>query len=203
MAYYHDVVTEQSWRQLQQLPRQIDFILIGGWAVYLYTKALKSKDIDILVDFDQLPKLMKYYQLSKNDRLKKYEAVQGPIQIDVYLPHYSQLGIPVEVLQRQTRPLEGFTVLNVTYLLALKLYTFQQRGRSPKGKKDFIDAIALFATGDIKSRELQGVLTQYELTGAWKHFVAELKLHSSLPELSLNAHAFARLKKRIGAGDRT
>ncbi len=48
MAYYHDLITEKSWRILQELKRQYQFILIGGWAVYLHASALKSKDIDII-----------------------------------------------------------------------------------------------------------------------------------------------------------
>ena len=48
MEYYHDLVTQKSWEELQQLRKIIDFVLIGGWATYLYTKTLKSKDIDII-----------------------------------------------------------------------------------------------------------------------------------------------------------
>jgi len=29
----------------------MDFVLIGGWAVWLYTSSVKSKDIDIYVNF--------------------------------------------------------------------------------------------------------------------------------------------------------
>src|SRR3990167_8592495 len=98
MEYYHDLVTQKSWEELTQLTKFLDFVLIGGWAVYLYTKTLKSKDIDIIVDFDQLKLLQEHYQLNKNERLKKYEAVKGEVQIDIYLPHFSALGIPVEEL---------------------------------------------------------------------------------------------------------
>lgn len=48
MAYYHDLITGTSWRELKQLRRYCNFVLIGGWAAWLYTKALKSKDIDII-----------------------------------------------------------------------------------------------------------------------------------------------------------
>lgn len=46
MAYYNDLITEKSWQYLQTLRRETNFVLIGGWAVYLYTKSLKSKDFD-------------------------------------------------------------------------------------------------------------------------------------------------------------
>ena len=44
--FYQDLITQKSFEALQNLKREFDFILIGGWAVFLYTKDLKSKDID-------------------------------------------------------------------------------------------------------------------------------------------------------------
>ena len=54
MAYYRDSVTEASWQLLQKLKREYKFCLIGGWAVWLYTKQLKSKDIDLVVAPEEL-----------------------------------------------------------------------------------------------------------------------------------------------------
>lgn len=34
MAFYHDIITEKSWQELQILVKNIRFVLIGGWAVY-------------------------------------------------------------------------------------------------------------------------------------------------------------------------
>ena len=94
MPYYRDQVTQKSWEFLQTLARQYRFTLVGGWAVWLYTHQLKSKDIDMIVEFDVLEKLRTDYQLFKNDRLKKYEITQEEVQVDIYVPHYSNLGIP-------------------------------------------------------------------------------------------------------------
>src|SRR3989339_1423219 len=137
MEYYHNIITQKSWDELIVLRGKLDFVLIGGWAVFLYAKTLKSKDIDIIIAFEGLPVLEKNYQLSKNERLNKYEARKDEIEIDVYLPHYSKLGIPVEDLQTKVLQLEGFKVLKAEYLIALKIYTLSQRGRSAKGRKDF------------------------------------------------------------------
>ena len=52
MDYYHNLVTQESWSEILKIQKNLKFILIGGWAVYLYTKALKSKDIDIIISFD-------------------------------------------------------------------------------------------------------------------------------------------------------
>jgi len=54
MPYYHDLIAQKSWQLLQSLGKKFDFVLIGGWAVFLYTGALKSKDIDLILDYPQL-----------------------------------------------------------------------------------------------------------------------------------------------------
>ena len=49
--FYHELITEKSFKILQDLRKKIKFILIGGWAVFLYARTLKSKDIDIIIDY--------------------------------------------------------------------------------------------------------------------------------------------------------
>lgn len=198
MPYYHDLVTKKSWQELQQLVKTIDFTLLGGWAVYLYTQALKSKDIDILVDYDQLPMITKHYQLTKNARLHKYEAVKDPVQIDIYLPHFSQIGIPVEVLLQHTNTIQGFTTLQAPYLLALKLYTLRERGRTPKGRKDFLDVISLIQSqpSSTLSQTLQ-ICHKHKFTDSVQFFRALLGEQTTLTELSLNTHTYAILKKSL------
>lgn len=196
MDFYHSLITEQSWKELQALRQRVQFILIGGWAVYLYTKGLKSKDIDIIVDYDQLPIFQQRYRFSKNDRLKKYEARRGPVEIDIYLPHFSSLGVPVENLLGKTRQQEGFTVLEPAHLLVLKLYTLKDRGRSPKGEKDFLDCVSLFQLPSVESEEIRGLVAGYGLKGVWENWLEHLREHRDLPALGLNAHQFSRLRKK-------
>lgn len=199
MNYYTSLVTQKSWEELLILRKTIDFTLIGGWAVYLYTKTLKSKDIDIIIDFDKLPILEKQYELNKNDRLKKYEATKEEIQIDIYLPYYSQIGIPVEVLTKQTKSLEGFAVVDSDYLLALKLYALSERGRTPKGRKDFVDAVALISARVFEWEKLAEILKTYKLQEAQDNFLESLDEYYEVPELNLNRHQFAKLKKEFKA----
>lgn len=98
--FYQNTVSHKSWQLLTQLKKKFDFILIGGWAVYLYTQGLKSKDIDIIVDFSELSKLKQAYNIIKNERLQKYEIKTEGIDIDIYLPHYSALGLPTEIIYK-------------------------------------------------------------------------------------------------------
>lgn len=47
--FYQRFLTDKSFSILTELKKRLKFILIGGWAVYFYTKSLKSKDIVILL----------------------------------------------------------------------------------------------------------------------------------------------------------
>lgn len=197
MEYYHDLVTQKSWIELGVLKKTTDFVLIGGWAVYLYTKTLKSKDIDVVINFDQLSVLEKNYSLFKNDRLKKYEAVLGEVQIDIYLPHYSNIGIPVETLIEQVNNLDGFKVLDINYLVALKIFTLSQRGRSPKGRKDFIDLISLINTGLVDLIIVKDISQRHNLISSLNEFRIFLDESFEIQELEINKHQFAKLKKQL------
>ncbi len=197
MDYYHDLVTQKSWNGLTQLVKQVSFVLIGGWAVYLYTKSLKSKDIDILVNFDSLSILKRLYDVHKNDRLCKYEAVRDEVQIDIYLPHYSALGIPLEDVIHKTRSVEAFTLVDPNYLFALKLYTLKERGRTPKGRKDFLDLICLITANIVDFEIIQKLIKTYKLKESKDAFIEFLQEHTQIPELNLTTHHYAKLKTRI------
>jgi len=197
MKYYHSQITQKSWEELKRLKSLLDFILIGGWAVYLYTKSLKSKDVDIIIEFDKIFLLKRRYDVSKNDRLKKYEARLEEIQIDVYLPYYSQIGIPVEDLIKHTQNLQGFCVLDQNYLAALKIYILAQRGRSPKGRKDFLDLISLLKSKIVDLEKVKEITKKYKLIKEFNSFHQFLEENYDIPELSLNKHNFAKFKKSI------
>ena len=149
MEYYHNLITEKSFQLLQRLRRERHFILIGGWAVFLYTHSLKSKDIDIVIDYDELEKLKNEFVVTKNDRLKKYEIKIDGIDIDIYLPFYSELGVSAETIQKFVVTREGFTVPQIAVLLILKQVAFSDRQGTPKGEKDKIDIFSLLALQEI------------------------------------------------------
>jgi hypothetical protein len=198
MAYYHDLITQKSWEELKKLKKTTNFILIGGWAVYLYAKTLKSKDIDILIEYSEIVKLKKNYDFTKNERLKKYEARRGEVQIDVYLPHYSELGIPIEDLMNQKTSIEGFDVLKKEYLIALKLFTLKARGRTVKGQKDFLDLLSLFMIAEINKKTLNFIINKYKLNSSLIFFREMMDEYVEIPELNLNKHLYKKLKVQLG-----
>ena len=197
MTYYHDLTTQKSWDELKKLKKGINFVLIGGWAVYLYAKTLKSKDIDILIEYSEIIKLKKNYDFTKNDRLKKYEARKEEIQIDIYIPHYSQLGIPVEDLKNQKISLEGFDVIKKEYLIALKLFTFKKRGRTVKGQKDFLDLLSLLMTDEIDKNKVNVLIHKYDLKSSLDFFKEILNERVDVVEINLNRHSYKKLKDKI------
>lgn len=182
--YYRDQVTAKSWQMLQQLAKKYQFVLIGGWAVWLYTHQLKSKDIDLIVEFDQLEKLRQDFPLVKNERLKKYEVTEGEIQIDIYVPHYSRLGADVSEVTATAVNVGGFRVPPPGVLLSLKLAAYKNRAGSSKGRKDLIDIVSLL------------VLPQLDWNRVPPEAVRLAATQTSLPELNLNPHQYSRLKKR-------
>ena len=188
MVYYRDSVTESSWQLLKNLKRQFNFCLIGGWAVWLYTHQLKSKDIDIVVKPDELSRIRKKYELFKNDRLKKYEFRKGEVQIDVYPAYYADLGIKAEEILSNSRTVEGFLVPAPEVLFILKLVAWLDRKSSAKGRKDLVDLISLLQIIDGKEGlNHPGI----------KNLTQELQAIVAVPELNLNRHQWSRTKKRL------
>ena len=49
MDFWNDEITKRSWERLMELKNKFNFVLIGGWAVFMYTGNNRSKDIDIVV----------------------------------------------------------------------------------------------------------------------------------------------------------
>jgi hypothetical protein len=194
------LVTRKSWLTLQNLRGKLDFVLIGGWAVFLYTKSLKSKDIDLIVDYGQLEKLRTDFKVVKNDRLKKYEARNDEVQIDVYLPHFSDFGIPVEEIIKGAVTKETFIVPRLEKLLILKQLAYIQRGLSAKGQKDRIDILSLAASPDFNPDIYKKELTK---TGRADLFSGLKKLITQtvkIPEIGINEHFWSRAKKKILEG---
>ena len=191
---YHDLITDKSWKLLKEFQRHHKFVLIGGWAVYLYTKQLKSKDIDVIVEYDELERLRAEHELSKNDRLKKYEIHLEEIDVDIYVPHFSNLGLPIEAISKHTIVQDGFTLPTKAVLLILKQHAWHDRGHSLKGEKDRIDIIGLLNTGIDWDSYLQ-LVKAHKLTSHVSHLRDLLQSTIAVPELNLNAHQFSRLKR--------
>ena len=163
--FWNEELTKKSWDALIELNKRYKFILIGGWAVYLWSKSYKSKGIDIIVDYKELEKIKKAFTLIKNDNLKKFEVKQGFFDIDIYVPFYSKLTYPIEKIIKEHTILDGFKIPKLETILILKQGALISRKQTIKGKKDEYDIILLLRSGfdlkeylklikDIKKEEL-------------------------------------------------
>jgi len=148
MEFWNDMATDKSWDVLIRLKKMADFVLIGGWACYLLAKALKSKDIDIIVDYETLDKLKNEFRLKKTHFLRKYEIRIEGISIDIYVPFYSRLGVPVEEIKKHCTVVEGFRVPVPAMLLILKQTAEMERKDSVKGQKDRADILNLLINAE-------------------------------------------------------
>ncbi len=199
MEFWNDEITEKSWKKLIGLRKEIDFVLIGGWAVYLYTKLHKSKDIDMIIDYPVLRKLQNDYILNKNSRLKKYEVkLPEGFDIDIYTPGYSRLTIPIKDIMSNIRMREGFRVPRQEILLLLKLGACADRKASIKGSKDSIDIMGLVFNTDIDYKFLKELVTGYGLENYLKELLHVFENFdiSMIRYIDLNVNSFSKLKKK-------
>ena len=194
--FWNSLLTEKSWMILQELPKKYKFILIGGWAVWLLTRQNKSKDVDIVVNINELEKL-KQEILRKNDRLKKYEIKKEEVDIDVYLEYYSELAIPVEDIKYYLLKIEGFDVACPELLLILKQKAYSNRKNSIKGEKDGIDIISLLFFCDIDFKRYYEILKKYKIEDYLRELKTLLFNFKEYSMLGLNPREFKLKKGKI------
>lgn len=195
--FYHDLAIEKSWQILKDLKKEIDFILIGGWAVYLYTKKLKSKDIDIIINFSSLEDLRKKFNVYKNVRLAKYEVKKEAIDIDIYIPYFSNIGLSVEKVVEYQNMLEGFKTLQIEMLAITKQAAYAARKSSLKGKKDAIDIISLVLNDEFDFKLYRKLIKKFRLEKFKSDLTDLLENTIEINELGLNRHFFAKKKREI------
>ncbi|MFZ3074313.1 MAG: hypothetical protein WA093_04280 [Minisyncoccales bacterium] len=197
MQFYHEIITQKSYGYLQELRGKYDFVLIGGWAVFLHTRALKSKDIDMIVDYPQLAKIKESDAVLKNERLKKYEIKTGEFDVDIYLDDYSDLGASVAQIRENTISKEGFTVPGAEMLLLLKLHAWQNRLGSAKGRKDELDIFSLANLPQFDWENYKRLVDKCGFGAQNRQFMELLKKTKSIKELAISEHGMAKLKKGI------
>ena len=193
MDYWHGILTEKSWKVLQELKGRFDFILIGGWATYLWARTHKSKDIDIIVGFPVLSKLKREYDLGKNDNLKKYEISIDEIDVDIYVPFYSELALPLEKVEHEM--IEGLKVAKLEYLLILKQAAEEERSHSEKGEKDRIDIISLLLNCDVNFKKYHALLEENGKAEYFKKLMQMVQNFMDYKYLNLSPREL-KLKKR-------
>ena len=197
--FWNEFVTEKSFEKLVELSKKYKFIVIGGWAAYLLTGLHKSKDIDLVVDYDTLFNMKKEYAINKNDRLKKYEIKFGEFDVDLYLPAFSRLMLPIKVIAKNAIRIKGLTAPKPEALVILKQGAEIDRRNTIKGRKDMIDIITILVLSNfdigfyrklLKNEKLEHL--EHELVSIVKRF--DLK---DLKYLGMNVKEFSEWKKKF------
>lgn len=197
MEFWNDIMLEKSWNVLQKISKEFDFVLIGGWAVYLWTNSQKSRDIDLIVGYEALDYLRRSYILKKNDHLKRYEIVVDNVDIDVYLPYFSKLGIPAEEIVKYKVKVKGFETIPPELLLILKQTAQIDRKNSIKGQKDKIDIINLLIKLDMDWEKYKEILKAYNLKGYKKELFRLVKTFDMLEYTGMNPREYAVWKRKV------
>lgn len=162
MEFWNDTVIDKSWKILIELTKRFDVTVIGGWAVYLLTKNLKSRDIDIIVDYETLQRISQEFGIKKNMNLRKYEAVVEEISVDIYVPYFSELVIPVEDLKDFTMVVEAVRIVKPEALLILKQQAEIERANSVKGQKDRTDILNILINTEFDFNNYLRLIKQYK-----------------------------------------
>ena len=155
-------ITNKSWRVLNELAARMNPVLIGGWAVYLWTGTLKSADVDLFATDDNLWKIGA--RVKKHPKLKKYHALIDDVDIDIYTPSTCGLVVPAgEVFKNRWYALvKEFNVLLPEPLLVLKCEAAQKRWAGRKGFKDRCDVLSLLRFERLDLKMLGEFLHRYE-----------------------------------------
>ncbi len=193
--FWNSLLTERSWEILQDLQKKYNFILIGGWAVYLFTRQKKSKDIDIVISLEELQKFNSK-NLSKNERLKKYE-IKNEIDVDIYVEHYSKLVIPVEDMKKYSIKTQGFKVVCPELLLILKQEFYENRKNSIKGQKDEIDIVSLIFFSEMNFKKYRTILQKYHKQEYISNLISVLKTFKDYNTLNLTPRQLKINKSRF------
>lgn len=199
MEFWNSTLTEKSWKIFLGLrEKKFNFILIGGWAAYLWTNLHKSKDIDIVIkDFKDLSVLKRDYDMIKNEHLKKYEIKIEEIDIDIYVPFFSKLTVPVEEIEKHTTIIKNFEVVKPEMLLILKQGAELDRKNSVKGEKDRIDIMTLLFYAGIDFKEYFKLLKKYKLGHFYERLKKIILNFKEIKYLNLNPRQFKLEKKEV------
>jgi hypothetical protein len=213
--FYRDDQTRSAQSMLMRLREIVpDAIILGGWAVFLYTRGQRSNDVDIAVDFADLGRIQAAFpgQVTRNNNLRKYELKDGGVEVDILVAHLSNAGIPVELLLEPTSSLAGFRVMSPEGLLAMKMCAWMDRRHTPKGLKDEADAVSLLSVVDIDWTRYESIIASAEpkyagqFPGSVARLVLSMDQRASWRYIKVNgentvaaAAAWKALRQRLGA----
>ncbi len=158
--YYNKVHTEKSFRLLQKLAGEVEFVLIGGWAVNYYVKQQNSLDIDIII----APETLEYFKKYGIDNYGidvMYTTIDA-VRVDLFVQGISdkELLIPIPEIISSSARIGGVKVVKKEVLMLLKFGGYFSFDRT-KTDKDIIDVVGLLFYGSIDLDEVKRYTDKY------------------------------------------
>ena len=177
IQFWNDDNTKESFEVMRRLVGKIDFVLIGGWAVFYYTGQQKSLDIDIAIDYGALD-YFKEYGISQYEGMHIQYSIIERIYIDLFIDGFSDrdLPFPVKDIMDGYVMIEGIKVVEKELLILLKTWGYF-RVDEKKHDKDIIDTLSLLFFANLDFAKIRGYITKYKIpeqkgTGAMLEYLA-------------------------------
>lgn len=162
--FWNNEKTEASLKTLHLLAGKIDFVLIGGWAVYFYTNAQRSEDVDIAIGISGLD-FFRGYGIQDYGGINIKYSIVGDTVVDLFIQEYADRDLPVpvkDILENYTLFEGNIKTVNREMLLLLKLWGYFREDEA-KLRKDMIDVINLILYGGIDLKKFGVLLKKYKI----------------------------------------
>jgi len=163
MQFWNEEQTKKSRELLNMLASSVDFVLIGGWAVYMYIRQQMSLGVDLAITYNSLEYFRKYGINDYKDMKVKYSIVNG-VYVDLFIEDFSDkdLPVPVSTILKEYNIIEGIKVVDKELLLLLKLWGYF-RADEQKIRKDMLDVLGLMLYGDIDLKKFKAYIDAYKV----------------------------------------
>lgn len=162
--FWNKEKTKTSYSVLNGLAGKLDFVLIGGWAVYLHTHQQESLDVDIALGFDELDFFRKYGIQDYGGINIKYSIVDD-VHVDLFISEFSDrdLPVPVSEILKNFVKIDRMKVVKREMLLLLKLWGYF-RNDEVKLRKDIVDVISLLFYGNVNLKEFEAIVKAHKIS---------------------------------------
>jgi len=163
MQFWNEEQTKKSRELLNMLASSVDFVLIGGWAVYMYIRQQMSLDVDLAITYNSLEYFRKYGINDYKGMKVKCSIVNG-VYVDLFIEDFSDKDLPVHVstILKEYNIIEGIKVVDKELLLLLKLWGYF-RADEQKIRKDMLDVLGLMLYGDIDLKKFKAYIDEYKV----------------------------------------
>lgn len=182
------------------------FVLIGGWATWVYNPYMKSRDIDLVVHKADYWKIKNFLlslgfsesyggHLGKKGFAMLYEG--DKIEIDVYDETVAGFDVMKVIKNAKEKVIEDkiVGVASITDLTTMKLKSAIDRMGSAKGEKDISDLLAILDKHfkDIKWDIIMETIDKKEVANVMRILFSDIKQTQKF--YRLNFKKFQEMKK--------